>query len=164
MCVWFGTHNIFFPVLDAVGFGPGTHDEGIVVRQHRDDVHLLALDLLEVLDVAGQVPYGAARGEGAGHGEEDDFLVRPLLGGVVVLRDAARGYVGGLFGVGDVSGTLRRRIGQLSTASLDLDPKGAATVVYCVTHEKTTSSGNLSPGLRPDIVTDWERSWLGYRV
>jgi hypothetical protein len=32
--------------------------------------------------------------EGAGDREEDDFLVGPLLAGVVLLRTAARGWVG----------------------------------------------------------------------
>jgi len=36
----------------------------------------------------------AAGREGAGHGEENDFLVGPFFGGVVFLRAAAGGGVG----------------------------------------------------------------------
>lgn len=42
-------------------------------------------------------------GEGTGEGEEDDLLVGPLLGGVVVDGDTARGDFALLLGVGDVA-------------------------------------------------------------
>jgi hypothetical protein len=46
--------------------------------------------------------HGAAGRKGAGHGKEHNFLICPFLAGVVVLGDAAGGYVGGLGGIGDV--------------------------------------------------------------
>lgn len=45
----------------------------------------------------------AARGEGSRDGEEDDFLVGPFLGCIVVDRNAAGGDFGGLGGVGDIT-------------------------------------------------------------
>lgn len=42
-------------------------------------------------------------GESTGEGEEDDLLVGPLLGGVVVDGDTARGDLALLLGPGDVA-------------------------------------------------------------
>lgn len=47
---------------------------------------------------------GAARGEGAGDGEEHHFLVGPFFGGVVGDGDPARGDGRAFGGVGDVAG------------------------------------------------------------
>lgn len=51
---------------------------------------------------------GADGGEGTGESEEDDLLVGPLLGGVVVDGDTASGDVALVLGPGDVPGLLVR--------------------------------------------------------
>ena len=95
------TYNVI--VLDAVGLAPGAHDEGIVVGQDGNNVNTLLTDLRELLLVLGDVVGRADGSEGTGEGEEDDLLVGPLLGGVVVDGDTARGDFALLLGVGDVA-------------------------------------------------------------
>lgn len=95
------TYNVI--VLDAVGLTPGAHDEGIVVGQDGNNVNTLLTDLRELLLVLGDVVGRADGSEGTGEGEEDDLLVGPLLGGVVVDRDTTSGDVALLLGVGDVA-------------------------------------------------------------
>ena len=90
-------------VLDTVGLAPGAHDEGIVVGEDGNDVNTLLADLGEALQVLGDVASRADGGESTGEGEEDDLLVGPLLGGVVVDGDTARGDALSLGGVGDVA-------------------------------------------------------------
>lgn len=96
------THNVV--VLDVVGLAPGAHDESIVVGQDSNDIDTLLADLRELLEVFGDVVGGANRGEGTGQREEDDLLVGPLLGRVVVDGDTARGDLRLLLGPGDVPG------------------------------------------------------------
>lgn len=95
------TYNVI--VLDAVGLTPGAHDEGIVVGQDGNNVNTLLTDLRELLLVLGDVVGRADGSEGTGEGEEDDLLVGPLLGGVVVDGDTTSGDVALLLGVGDVA-------------------------------------------------------------
>ena len=90
-------------VLDAVGLAPGAHDEGIVVGQDGNNVNTLGTELGELLLVLGDVVGRADGSEGTGEGEEDDLLVGPLLGGVVVDGDTASGDFALLLGVGDVA-------------------------------------------------------------
>lgn len=65
-------------ILDAVSLSPRAHDPGVVEGDHGDDVDAFALERGLVLDVAGEVLSAAAGGEGAGDGEEDDFLIGPF--------------------------------------------------------------------------------------
>ena len=83
-----GTYEVV--VLDTVGLAPGAHDVGIVVSKDGNNVDTLSADLGKTLEVLGDVTGGADGGEGTGEGEEDDLLVGPLLGGVVVDRDPTR--------------------------------------------------------------------------
>lgn len=57
------THDIV--ILDAIGLTPRAHHPRIIERDHRDNIHALGLDGLEVLDVPGEVAGGAAGSEGA---------------------------------------------------------------------------------------------------
>lgn len=91
-------------VLDVVGLAPGAHDEGIVVGEDGNDIDTLLADLGQLLGVFGDVVGGAHGSECTGQSEEDDLLVGPLLGGVVVDGDTARGDLGLLLGPGDVAG------------------------------------------------------------
>lgn len=90
-------------VGDLVGLTPGAHDEGIVVGKDGNNVDTLLADLRELLNVLGDVVGGADGGEGTGEGEEDDLLVGPLLGGVVVDRDTTSGDLALVLGPGDVA-------------------------------------------------------------
>lgn len=91
--VWYCTHNII--ILNPVRLAPRTHDPGIVERNDGHDVDALGLKRRQVLDVAGEMLCAAAGGEGAGDGEEDDFLVGPFGGSVVGDWDSAGGDVVG---------------------------------------------------------------------
>lgn len=57
------TYNIV--ILDAIGLTPRVHHPRIIERDHRDNIHALGLDGLQVLNVAGEVAGGAAGSEGA---------------------------------------------------------------------------------------------------
>jgi len=104
------TNNII--ILDPIGLAPRTHDKGVVERQDGDDVDLLALDLIELLDIARQMADGAARCERPWYGEEDHLLVSPFLGGVVVYRNAAGCDLRGFGCVGDIArGELECQLG-----------------------------------------------------
>ena len=70
------TYNII--ILNPIRLSPRTHDPRIVERDGCHDINALALQCSEVLDVAGEMLCGAAGGEGAGDGEDDDFLVGPF--------------------------------------------------------------------------------------
>jgi hypothetical protein len=99
------------------------------------------------------MPDGTSRGEGSRHGEQDDFLVGPFFGCVIGLWDAAGCDGRVLWGVGDIAGIEE----SVSSGGYD-DMHGKCRVdriVLCwkgAAYEKTTSSGNLSPCLRPDIL------------
>ena len=80
--------------LDAVDLAPRIHNPAVVARNRGNDVDALGLELCGLGNVRRQVVRLAARGEGAGHGEEDDFLVSPFFAGVVFLGAAAGGGVG----------------------------------------------------------------------
>lgn len=95
------TYNVV--VLDTVGLGPGAHDVGIVVSKDSNNVDTLLTDLRELLLVLGDVVCRADGSEGTGKSEEDNLLVGPLLGGVVVDGDTANVELVSLLGVGDVS-------------------------------------------------------------
>jgi hypothetical protein len=49
----------------VVDFAPAVEDEFVVVGDEGDDVDAFGLELLELLDVGGEVVGGAAGGEGA---------------------------------------------------------------------------------------------------
>jgi hypothetical protein len=49
----------------VVDFAPAVEDEFVVVGDEGDDVDAFGLELLEFLDVGGEVVGGAAGGEGA---------------------------------------------------------------------------------------------------
>ena len=138
------TYNVI--VLDAVGLAPGAHDEGIVVGQDGNNVNTLGTELRELLLVLGDVVGRADGGEGTGEGEEDDLLVGPLLGGVVVDGDTARGDFALLLGVGDVAVEWPLEIAREEKEEGEEEKRKKET------HEKTTSPGKESPALRPDIV------------
>jgi hypothetical protein len=108
--------------LDAIDLAPRIHHPAVVGRNGRDNVDALVGEGLAVLDVWGQVEclatawvllvFGGGRvgmgcilpgSEGAGDGEEDDFLVRPLFAGVVFLGTAAGSRVG--ISDGSISGS-----------------------------------------------------------
>jgi len=72
------TNNII--ILNTIRLAPRTHHKRIVIRNHSDDINALGFDGGQVLDVAGEMLDGAAGCEGAGDGEEDDFLVGPFCG------------------------------------------------------------------------------------
>lgn len=95
------TYNVV--VLDSVGLTPGAHDESIVVGEDSNNVDTLLADLGEALNVLGDVASRADRGESTGEGEEDDLLVGPLLGGVVVDGDTAGGDLALFLRPGDVT-------------------------------------------------------------
>lgn len=61
-----------------MGFGPGTHDVGIVVGNDGNLVHALLLELGEVGEVAGEVLLGAGPGEGTWHRDQNHLLVGEL--------------------------------------------------------------------------------------
>lgn len=75
----------------AVDLAPSVHDEGVVGSDDDNEVDALGSELLLLLDVGRDVEGLAAGGESAGHGDEDDLLAGELLGGVVLLREAAGG-------------------------------------------------------------------------
>lgn len=87
---------------DLVGLAPGAHDIGIVVGEDGNNVNTLGTDLGELLDVLGNVASRADGSEGTGKSEEDDLLVGPLLGGVVVDGDTASSDLTLVLGPGDV--------------------------------------------------------------
>jgi hypothetical protein len=89
----------------AVDLAPGVHDEGVVGGDDDDEVDALGRELVLALQVRRDVHGLAARGEGAGDGDEHDLLAGELLGGVVGLREAAGGWAG----VGDGSPAVRGR-------------------------------------------------------
>jgi hypothetical protein len=64
--------------LNVIRLSPCAHDPRIVECNDGHDIDALALQLAEVLDVAGEMSGGAAGGECAGDGEEDDFFVGPF--------------------------------------------------------------------------------------
>ena len=97
------THNVI--VLDPVGLTPGAHDVGIVVGQDGNNVDTLLADLGELGKVFGDVVGSADGGEGTGEGEEDDLLVGPLLRGLVVDGDTARGDLRVIRSPGDIAVT-----------------------------------------------------------
>ena len=65
----------------------------------------------------------AARREGTGHGEQDDFLVYPFFAGVVFLRTAAGGWVSVGNGCPSVGCDVSCDVGQSSRRAglLELD-------------------------------------------
>jgi hypothetical protein len=65
-------------VLNSIRLPPCTHNPRIIERNDRYDINAFGLDRREVFDVAWEVLGGAAGGEGARDGEEDDFLVGPF--------------------------------------------------------------------------------------
>lgn len=73
-----------------------------------------------------------------GKSEEDDLLVSPLLGGVVVDGDTARGDLASLLRPGDVTVIL--------LAGRQLKRRNS------MTHEKVTSWGKASPALKPLVA------------
>lgn len=79
--------------LDTVDLAPRVHDPRIVGRNCGDDVDALVLELLGLGNVGWQVVCLAAGSEGTGNGEDDDFLVCPLLASIVLLRAATCGGV-----------------------------------------------------------------------
>lgn len=108
-------------VTHVVRLPPSAHHIGIVEGQHGDYVDAFFLQFWEIPDVTGQVVHGAGGCEGAckkksvrtvlyiwsarlltRHGKQHHLLVRPLLRGVVVDRNAARGDVAFFLRVGDV--------------------------------------------------------------
>lgn len=64
--------------LNSIRFSPRAHDPRIIERNDSHDVDALALQRGEVLDVAWEMVGGAAGGESARDGEEDDFFVGPF--------------------------------------------------------------------------------------
>ena len=142
-----GTYEVV--VLDTVGLAPGAHDVGIVVSKDGNNVDTLSADLGKTLEVLGDVTGGADGGEGTGEGEEDDLLVGPLLGGVVVDGDTAGGDLALLLAVGDVAVEGVRLIYRTGKGL-----SGGGKVDWKKTYEKTVSAGKLSPVLRPDILRD----------
>lgn len=60
---WGDTHNIV--TLDTVDLAPSVHDPSVVRGDDGDNVDALALDLLDLLDVGGQVASLAAGRESA---------------------------------------------------------------------------------------------------
>lgn len=98
-----GTRTYDVITSDLVGLAPGAHDVGIVVGDDGNNVDTLGAELRELLDVLGDVAGRADGGEGTGEGEEDNLLVGPLLGGVVVDGDTAGGDVALLLSPGDVA-------------------------------------------------------------
>jgi hypothetical protein len=64
----------------------------------------LGTELRELLNVLGDVTGRADGGEGTGEREDDDLLVGPFLGGVVVDGDTAGSDVTLLLSPGDVAG------------------------------------------------------------
>lgn len=76
----------------AVDLAPSVHDERVVGSDDDNEVDALGNELLLLLNVGRDVEGLAARGESAGHGHEDDLLAGELLGGVVLLRQAAGGW------------------------------------------------------------------------
>lgn len=125
-----GTYDVI--ILDAIGFAPSIHDPSIIVCNDSNDVDTLFLDLREVLDVWREMVGGTSGREGAcdlsrrfemrpagpkwvsrepkenmvrrtRNTEENDLLVGPFLGCIVVLRPAAGGDLVSLLGVGDIS-------------------------------------------------------------
>lgn len=89
----------------AIDLAPGVHDEGVVGSDDDNEVDALGSELLLLLDVGRDMEGLAAGGESAGHGDEDDLLAGELLGGVVLLREAA----GGRARVGDGGPAVRRQ-------------------------------------------------------
>lgn len=87
---------------NTVGLAPGAHDVGVVVGENSNDIDTLGLELRELLGVLGNVSGGADGGESTGKREEDDLLVGPLLGGVVVDGDTTGSDVALLLRPGDV--------------------------------------------------------------
>jgi hypothetical protein len=65
-------------VLNSIRLAPSTHNPRIIESDDSHDIDTLGLDRRQVLDVAWEMLYGAAGGEGAGDGEEDDFFVGPF--------------------------------------------------------------------------------------
>lgn len=96
-----GTYDVI--TSDLVGLAPGAHDIGIVVGKDGNDVDTLGAELRELLEVLGDVAGRADGGEGTGESEDDDLLVGPLLGGVVVDGDTAGGNIALLLSPGDVA-------------------------------------------------------------
>jgi hypothetical protein len=73
--------KITYTVLEALNTRPSAHDEGIVCGNDGDDINTFRLELVVLLDIAGQVLGVARRGECAGDGEDDDLLALPRVGG-----------------------------------------------------------------------------------
>ena len=71
-------------VVDPVRLAPRRHDEGVVEGDEDDGVHALGLELVQVGQVRGDVLFLAGRGEGAGDGDQDDFLVGEFWGVLLV--------------------------------------------------------------------------------
>lgn len=68
-------------ISHAVGLAPRGHDEGVVEGDDDDLVDALLLEGVAVVEVRGQVGGLAGGREGAGDGDEDDFLVLELCVG-----------------------------------------------------------------------------------
>lgn len=79
--------------LQTIDLSPGTHDPGIIGRDHRHNIDALVLQRGLLADVRREV-HGLARGrEGSGDADEHDFLALPFSAGVVLLRGAGEGGV-----------------------------------------------------------------------
>lgn len=76
-------------VPHSVNFAPSAHYEGIVESKDCNNVYTLFLELGEVLDISGDVIGRASGGKGTGDREEDNLLIRPLLGGIITDGDSA---------------------------------------------------------------------------
>lgn len=75
--------------LDSINLAPCVHHPAVVARNCRNDIDALLAELGRLLDVRGQVEGLAAGSEGAGHREQDDFLVGPFFRRVVFLGTPA---------------------------------------------------------------------------
>ena len=65
-------------ILDVIGLTPRAHDPGIVESNAGNDIDALSLQCRQILNEARKMLGGAAGGECAGNGENDDFLISPL--------------------------------------------------------------------------------------
>jgi hypothetical protein len=102
-------------VLDSISLAPSRHDKGVVGSNEDNLVNTLALELVGIVEVRGNVRDLAGRCESARDGDKDHLLLLELLGSVVLLRDTASLDIGVLAIVGDVAkgNSLREAISSL---------------------------------------------------